>query len=59
MPKYTELINENLFYLQKRGLATTDFDGSLGSLGPALLTAIMRNSYSCPSWTLVTFPAVL
>jgi hypothetical protein len=46
-------------YSQKRGLATTDLEESLGSLGPALLTATMRNSYSCPSWTLVTFPAVL
>jgi len=49
----------NVFYSQKRGLATTDLDASLGSLGPALLTAITRNSYSCPSLTLVTFPAVL
>lgn len=26
----------------------TGSDGSLGALGPAELTAIMRNSYSCP-----------
>jgi len=36
-------------YLQKRGLAIIVFDDSLGSDGPALLTAIIRNSYSLPS----------
>lgn len=36
-------------FLQKRGLATRDFDGSLGSDGPALFTATTRNSYSLPS----------
>jgi hypothetical protein len=38
------------FVLQKRGLATIDFDGSLGSDGPALFTATTRNSYSLPSF---------
>ncbi len=36
-------------FIPKRGLATTDFDDSLGSDGPALLTATTRNSYSFPS----------
>ena len=40
---------EQKYFLQKRGLATIDFDGSLGSDGPALLTATTRNSYSLPS----------
>lgn len=35
--------------LQKRGLAITALDGSLGGDRPALLTAITRNSYSFPS----------
>jgi hypothetical protein len=37
------------FLLQKRGLAIMALDGSLGSDGPALLTATTRNSYSLPS----------
>jgi hypothetical protein len=36
-------------FIQKRGLAMTTFDGSLGSDGPALFTATTRNSYSFPS----------
>lgn len=36
-------------FVQKRGLAMMTFDGSLGSDGPALLTATTRNSYSLPS----------
>jgi hypothetical protein len=41
----------------------TDFDGSLGSPGPPLFTAITRNSYSSPSTRfgavpLVLFPAI-
>lgn len=36
-------------YIQKRGLAISALDGSLGSEGPALLTATTRNSYSFPS----------
>ena len=35
--------------LQNRGLAITALDASLGSDGPALLTATTRNSYSLPS----------
>ena len=42
-------ISRNKKYIQKRGLAITAFDASLGSDGPALLTAITRNSYSFPS----------
>lgn len=40
---------KKVIFLQKRGLAMTAFDGSLGSDGPALLTATTRNSYSLPS----------
>ena len=40
---------ETVEYVQKRGLAMTTFDGSLGSDGPALLIATTRNSYSFPS----------
>ncbi len=43
-----KILKKNLF-LQKRGLAIIAFDGSLGSDGPALLTATTRNSYSFPS----------
>jgi len=37
------------YFIQKRGLAMTTLDGSLGSDGPALLIATTRNSYSFPS----------
>lgn len=40
---------ETFEYVQKRGLAMTTFEGSLGSDGPALLMATTRNSYSLPS----------
>jgi hypothetical protein len=40
-------------------LATTDFDGSLGSPGPPLFTAITRNSYSSPSMRFGAVPLVL
>ena len=36
-------------FIQKRGLAMIALDGSLGSDGPPLLTAITLNSYSLPS----------
>jgi len=37
----------------------TDFDGSLGSPGPPLFTAITRNSYSSPSTRFGAVPLVL
>jgi hypothetical protein len=37
----------------------TDFDGSLGSPGPPLFTAITRNSYSSPSMRFGAVPLVL
>lgn len=49
---------QNFGYLQKRGLASIVFDGSLGSDGPALLTAITRNSYSLPSFNPLHEPRV-
>lgn len=45
-------------YLRNLGLAMTDFDGSLGSPGPPLFTAITRNSYSSPSVRFGTVPLV-
>lgn len=45
-------------YLRNLGLAMTDFDGSLGSPGPPLFTAITRNSYSSPSTRFGTVPLV-
>jgi hypothetical protein len=47
--KQVFLFSRKKKYIQKRGLAITAFDGSLGSDGPALLTATTRNSYSFPS----------
>lgn len=41
------------------GLATTDREVSLGSLGPSLLMAITRNSYSSPSSRLLTVASLL
>ena len=49
----------SMIYLRNLGLATTDFDGSLGSLGPALFTTTIPNSLSWPSSTAVTLAAQL
>ncbi len=46
-------------FIQKRSLARTAFDGSLGSDGPALLIATTRNSYSFPSVKAVQTPPLL